>query len=620
MKVLMLVLNTFENDSRVHRAAKTLADRGADVLLLCVHREGLPREVLEHGYRVVRSDLTRTGIAERAARRRAESAGRAGTSSAPVPAAHEAVPADRESPRESGQRSPTGPLRPWTLRRVRQSGRDHRAVVRPVRTAVTRRDTAFLRRTPLLRTGLRLVGTVYWPVRRCALRRWRVVARYRLAGRAKFGRALRTHLRPLGRFYWPIRRQVLRGRRGVIRFASRTRRSMRLLVRNTGRSIVKRLWKTYGRASRGPGPTMTMANGTAGTATGARTLIPHLLRRVLARRGNRSFHARAARYELFGQIALNVAADFRPDIVHAHDFNCVIGAEMIRDTLGIPYVYDSHELWVERNRAHVSVSEAERRWERTTEARALRKALVSMTVCKSIAEHLARNYGVPEPIVIRNAPYRAAAAREPLKSVRRQFQLSASDFIGVYVGRVAENRGVVDILRAMPLIDRRFKFVTMGTFHPDFKSHFDRLVQKLGLQDRVFCQPPVSSEEVSCWIADCDLALTTMNRVCLSYVYALPNKLFESLHAGLPILGPDSPEIERIIDEYGCGLTYRDEDHRDLAAKISDIMRQPERLLAFRTAALAAAESLCWEVEQERFLEAYRIAPLSSSVTAVTRQ
>ncbi len=53
----MLVMNTFENDSRVDRSARTLVEQGYDVTLLCLYRKGLPRRERYHGYEVIRCNL-----------------------------------------------------------------------------------------------------------------------------------------------------------------------------------------------------------------------------------------------------------------------------------------------------------------------------------------------------------------------------------------------------------------------------------------------------------------------------------------------------------------------------------------------------------------------------------
>ncbi len=307
----------------------------------------------------------------------------------------------------------------------------------------------------------------------------------------------------------------------------------------------------------------------------------------------------------YSQAVLDFAKNFKPDLIHAHDFYCLLAAHRAHETLGVPYVYDSHELWTERNRLHASGSK-EKKWELKNEAIGLRSALFSITVCDSISEHLARHYQVSKPVVIRNTPERAIPHPEGKVDLRKQLGLSPNDFLAVYVGKLTYHRGVLDILQALPLMEEKIKLICIGPSDSRFEAEFRTWVKKLKLEKRVFALPPVEPKNVFRWIASCDVSLTTMNRACLSYTFALPNKLFESLQAGLPIIGPDSPEIEKILKQYSCGETYRDGDAKHLAQKILSFQQNSGKVESYRKAALEAARDLCWENEREKLWEAYR--------------
>lgn len=317
------------------------------------------------------------------------------------------------------------------------------------------------------------------------------------------------------------------------------------------------------------------------------------------------FEKRVRKYDFFAKQAVELARTLKPELIHAHDLNAAVAGQKIWKELGIPFIYESHELWTERNRPNISVTHAERVWEEKTEKALMEDAAASITVCDSIAEHLAKAYNAAKPAVVRNTPPKIQATNRDLPGVREHFGISKSDFVAVYVGKLAANRGILDILRALTRLPGNVKVVTLGMFDPKFQPEFNYFVNKLKLQGRIFCHPTVPSEEVTQRIRDCDVSLTTMNRACLSYVYTLPNKLFESLQASLPIIGPDSPEIIRIVEMYRCGLTYRDGDHLDLAEKISELMSNSQMKTHFRQGAFEASRELCWEIEQGRLLSVY---------------
>jgi glycosyltransferase involved in cell wall biosynthesis len=90
--------------------------------------------------------------------------------------------------------------------------------------------------------------------------------------------------------------------------------------------------------------------------------------------------------------------------------------------------------------------------------------------------------------------------------------------------------------------------------------------------------------------------------ICLSYRYSLPNKLFESIHAGLPIVAADLPDTAEIVRRYGVGEVFDAGTPQDLAAAIQQVLADPA---AYRRAARAAAAELTWEHEAEELVGLY---------------
>lgn len=496
MKVLMMVMNTFENDSRVHRTARTLAEQGMDVTLLCLHKEGLPKEEHVSGYRVIRRKL---------------------------------------SPKPSG--------------------------VNPIKARVSE-----LRKHNIIL--FTLVGGAYSTYKALSIS-LRLV--YKIIRRTLgfIKRAVRHVLKDIQYFIRSIVFGTKRATSLVTTTVGNFLRKARLLVRRRAIATLD-------------------------------YLMPGLVEDL-------AFNMRKRKYDDFANEALNLAAELKPDIVHAHDFNCLIGANEIYKKLSVPYVYDSHELWVERNRS-IAASAEEKNWELTQEESAIKEAAASITVCDSIADHLSDAYKVTRPNVVRNTPERKIVSWDPNKDIRKEFPINEDDFVCVYLGILAHNRGLTDILQALPGLDPKIKFIALGPMNPSFRDTFFSIVADLKLEDRAFYHEPVPGKEVSTWIKRCDVSLTTMNRSCLSYVYTLPNKLFESIQAELPIIGPDSPEIIRIVDQYKCGLTYRDGEPAHLAEQINKLFLNRDLLKELKAGSQRASADLCWENERNRLVETYNQA------------
>jgi glycosyltransferase involved in cell wall biosynthesis len=96
---------------------------------------------------------------------------------------------------------------------------------------------------------------------------------------------------------------------------------------------------------------------------------------------------------------------------------------------------------------------------------------------------------------------------------------------------------------------------------------------------------------------------------------ALPNKLFEYLQAGLPVVVNGPSEKENLVNAYSAGKSCPDGDAIELARALNAILADPPKMEGYRTMALRAALELNWENEELRLRDIYeRIAPSGNSV------
>ena len=99
------------------------------------------------------------------------------------------------------------------------------------------------------------------------------------------------------------------------------------------------------------------------------------------------------------------------------------------------------------------------------------------------------------------------------------------------------------------------------------------LAQREGVADRFELAGGVPPEQLLEAIALADVGLALIQPVCLSYRMSLPNKLFEYVAAGVPVLGSDLPAIGPLISEHGIGLLAQPDQVTDVAAKLGEMLR-----------------------------------------------
>ncbi|MGB5951078.1 MAG: glycosyltransferase [Ornithinimicrobium sp.] len=299
------------------------------------------------------------------------------------------------------------------------------------------------------------------------------------------------------------------------------------------------------------------------------------------------------------------AVCWRPEVVHANDGNTLAPALWIAQRCGAQIVYDSHELWLHRN---VRSDRPVAPWaERAIEAVGIRRAAGVITVSPSIAEWLQRRYLLSQaPALVRNAPRGPSSdslAESPAQGRLRELAgLDDGDRVIAYGGRITTARGIEETLATLTLLSDEVHFVLLGYGEPDYLVSLYTLIERLGISGRVHFVGAVAPDEVSAALADADLSVVFVRPICLSYEYSLPNKLFESIHAGVPVVAADLPDTASLVRELAVGEIFRTDHPADMASTIESVLSDPQ---AYRAAARAASSALTWEHEETALLNLY---------------
>jgi hypothetical protein len=191
-----------------------------------------------------------------------------------------------------------------------------------------------------------------------------------------------------------------------------------------------------------------------------------------------------------------------------------------------------------------------------------------------------------------------------------------------YCGNITFNRGLEESITALTHLPTG-SLIIMGQDRADFVSELHRLAVEVGVAERVFFFPPVPHEHVVPTAAMADIGLVLIKPACLSYAYALPNKMFECMHANLPVVAADLPELRRVVNTHGNGVLCDQESPSSIAAAASSIIESPERARLMRARAKEAAKSYRWDHERDILLGVYRdlgVLPVQDAFSAECRK
>jgi glycosyltransferase involved in cell wall biosynthesis len=132
----------------------------------------------------------------------------------------------------------------------------------------------------------------------------------------------------------------------------------------------------------------------------------------------------------------------------------------------------------------------------------------------------------------------------------------------------------------------------------DVIPQLKEMVRALNLQDKVLILGKRPYSELMHYTYNGSLGLTLDKDTNLNYRFSLPNKIFDYIHAGTPVLASDLPEIRKIIDGYGVGGFIPSHDPKELAQCFTDLLSDKETLKNLKENCVHAAEILCWEHEE----------------------
>ena len=293
------------------------------------------------------------------------------------------------------------------------------------------------------------------------------------------------------------------------------------------------------------------------------------------------------------------------DVIHAHDLTTLPAGVAAKRKSKAILIYDSHELEMHR---HTPYSRQEKWLRQKVEAYCIRRADSVITVCKSIAKYLEEAYNISEPYVVYNGPDVKNFEQAP-GDVRRAAELADKIPLGLYVGAVTLNRGLEYCVRALTHVPD-MHLATVGPKRPHIVAALLREAEDLGVKDRLHLIDPVDPNQVTSFIRTADFALVPIQNVCLSYYFCLPNKLFESVLAGLPVGGARLVEIENFIMTTNTGLIMDETDPENISQVMTELYRRKNDFRPSPESHKAILDQYGWEKQKQTLTDIYQFVAI----------
>jgi glycosyltransferase involved in cell wall biosynthesis len=301
----------------------------------------------------------------------------------------------------------------------------------------------------------------------------------------------------------------------------------------------------------------------------------------------------------FYNIRLFVFLLFRNyDLLVSNDLDTLLPNYLVSKLKNIPLVYDSHEYFTGvpeiQNRRFV-------KWVWKSIERFIFPRLKNiMTVSESISKQYLSEYSI-EPLVIRNC---SGKSEDATTFSRKELGISDDHLLLIFQGKgINIDRGGEELIDAVHITEN-VSLLVIGS--GDVLDVLVSKASKLGLEGRVIFIPTQPWEILMKYTRSADIGLSLDKNSNLNYNFSLPNKLFDYMSAGIPVIATDLQEIAKIVKEYNSGILISKPDPEEISKAIIKFRDDPAFLSELKRNSSRASEYLNWEIESRKVEELYK--------------
>ena len=289
----------------------------------------------------------------------------------------------------------------------------------------------------------------------------------------------------------------------------------------------------------------------------------------------------------------------RADVLVANDLDTLLANYLVSRIKGNRLIHDSHEYFT-------GVPELEgRNFAQNTWKRIERWIFPKLTSIYTVNDSIAGLYRDEYDIkakVVRNFPLKQAGVALANKT-RKEMDLPESQKIILYQGSVNVDRGLLEAVEAMQFVKTDAILLVVGD--GDILDQVRSRVDRLGLNKKVIFRKRVPFEELKNYTLHADLGISLDRDTNINYRFSLPNKIFDFIHAGVPVLASSLVEIRKIFQQYSIGELAVSLEAKRLAAQMDAMLNDTVRIKEWKANCIKASSDLCWENEEKVLQEIY---------------
>jgi len=220
-----------------------------------------------------------------------------------------------------------------------------------------------------------------------------------------------------------------------------------------------------------------------------------------------------------------------------------------------------------------------------------------ITVNEKIAQLYSNEFKVKVQ-VIRNLPITPTTNQGENIVTKKDLGIPEGNLI-LYQGAVNKDRGLEEAVLAMKYVQDAILLIIGDG---DIVKPLNQLILKENLSNQVILKGKIPFEDLPNYTSIADLGISLEKDSNLNYKYSLPNKLFDYIHASVPVLSSALPVSKSLFEEFNIGNLIHDHTPTFIAETMNSMLCDQDQIRDWKENAKRAARKYSWENEESKLL------------------
>ena len=212
---------------------------------------------------------------------------------------------------------------------------------------------------------------------------------------------------------------------------------------------------------------------------------------------------------------------------------------------------------------------------------------------------LIRKYKTINITVLKNFPSISIKSNDRY-ALKKFLNIDLSTKIFLYQGVIQKGRGIRDMIRLLKFFDFA-NCVIIGD--GNYKKSIKQYIKKNNLSHRVHFIKTIPYKNLLKYTAGADIGFALIKPLSLSYINALPNKIFEYILSGIPVLASNLPELKSVFKLYDIGKCVNPNNMEIQLESIKQILNTN-----YTNLQEIALNNFVWEKQTMKFIKAIKLS------------